>query len=238
VNSFTLNQSLAEVVSALPDSTRVLESFGLDYCCGGHRSLGDACSDAGIGSGVVLDALADIEPGPAPDWASMGPVELVDHIENTHHAYLHSELGRLDALAEKVAGVHGARHREVIEVEAVYGELHADLEPHLMKEERVLFPMIRALVTSSNASSSHNGSVRNPISVMMLEHDRAGELLELLSAMTDRYQAPEDGCASYRALYDGLARLESDTHLHIYKENNLLFPTVIALEEEGIAPQR
>jgi regulator of cell morphogenesis and NO signaling len=238
VNSFTLNQSLAEVVSALPDSTRVLESFGLDYCCGGHRSLGDACSDAGIGSGVVLDALADIEPGPAPDWASMGPVELVDHIENTHHAYLHSELGRLDALAEKVAGVHGARHREVIEVETVYGELHADLEPHLIKEEHVLFPMIRALVTSSDAPSSHSGSVRNPISVMMLEHDRAGKLLELLSAMTNHYQAPEDGCASYRALYDGLARLESDTHLHIYKENNLLFPTVIALEEEGIAPQR
>ena len=238
MKNFTLDQSLAEVVSALPDSTRVLESFGLDYCCGGHRSLGDACSDAGIGSGVVLDALADIESGPEPDWASMGPVELVDHIENTHHAYLHSELGRLDALAEKVTGVHGARHREVIEVEAVYGELHADLEPHLMKEERVLFPMIRALVTSSDASSSHSGSVRNPISVMMLEHDRAGELLELLSAMTDRYQAPEDGCASYRALYDGLARLESDTHLHIYKENNLLFPTVIALEEGGIAPQR
>ncbi len=238
MNTFTLDQSLAEVVSALPDSTRVLESFGLDYCCGGHRSLGDACSNAGIGSGVVLDALADIEPGPEPDWASMGPVELVDHIENTHHAYLHSELGRLDALAEKVAGVHGARHREVIEVEAVYGELHADLEPHLMKEERVLFPMIRALVTSSDAPSSHCGSVRNPISVMMLEHDRAGELLELLSGITDRYQTPEDGCASYRALYDGLARLESDTHLHIYKENNLVFPTVIALEEEGIAPHR
>ena len=238
MNKFTLGQSLAEVVSALPDSTRVLESFGLDYCCGGHRSLGDASADAGIGSGVVLDALADIESGPEPDWASMGPVELVDHIENTHHAYLHSELGRLDALAEKVAGFHGARHHEVIEVEAVYGELHADLEPHFMKEERVLFPMIRALVTSSDASSSHCGSVRNPISVMMLEHDRAGELLELLSVMTNHYQTPEDGSASYRALYDGLARLESDTHLHIYKENNLLFPTVIALEEERIAPQR
>ena len=102
----------------------------------------------------------------------------------------------------------------------------------------MLFPMIRALVTSSDASSSHCGSVRNPISVMMLEHDRAGELLVLLSVMTNHYQTPEDGCASYRALYDGLARLESDTHLHIYKENNLLFPTVIALEEEGIAPQR
>ena len=237
MNKFTLDQSLAEVVSALPDSTRVLESFGLDYCCGGHR-LRRRLADAGIGSGVVLDAVADIEPGPEPDWASMGPVELVDHIENTHHAYLHSELGRLDALAEKVAGVHGARHREVIEVEAVYGELHADLEPHLMKEERYPVsddPRARDVV---GRAKPHCGSVRNPISVMMLEHDRAGELLELLSGITDRYQTPEDGCASYRALYDGLARLESNTHLHIYKENNLVFPTVIAFEEEGIAPQR
>ncbi len=104
-----------------------------------------------------------------------------------------------------------------------------------MKEERVLFPMIRALVTSSDPPESHCGSVRNPISVMMLEHDRAGELLEVLSAMTDRYQTPDDGCASYRALYDGLAQLEADTHLHIYKENNLLFPTALALEEARIA---
>jgi regulator of cell morphogenesis and NO signaling len=96
MTNFTLDQSLAEVVNALPESTPVLESFGLGYCCGGHRSLGDACSEAGIGSALVLDALTDIEPGPEPDWASMGPVELVDHIEKTHHAYLHSEPGRLD----------------------------------------------------------------------------------------------------------------------------------------------
>ena len=238
VTNFKLDQSLAEVVSALPDSTRVLESFGLDYCCGGQRSLGDACSDAGIGAEVVLGALADIEQGPEPDWVSMGPIELVDHIEKTHHAYLHSEMRRLDDLADKVAGVHGARHREVTEVKSVYGELHADLEPHLMKEERVLFPMIRALVTSSDPPESHCGSVRAPISVMMLEHDRAGEVLSVLSAVTDRYQTPDDGCASYRALYDGLAQLEADTHLHIHKENNLLFPTVLALEEARNVPPR
>jgi regulator of cell morphogenesis and NO signaling len=116
----------------------------------------------------------------------MGPIELVDHIEKTHHAYLLSEMGRLDDLAAKVAGVHGARHRELIEVRDVYGELHADLEPHLMKEERVLFPIIRALVKSTDSPESHCGSVRDAISVMMLEHDRAGELFQVLSATTDR----------------------------------------------------
>jgi regulator of cell morphogenesis and NO signaling len=228
--NFTIDRSLAEVVSADPASARVLESFGLDYCCGGRRSLGDACSEAGVDPEVVLDALANIEPGPAPDWASMGPAELVEHLETTHHAYLHTELERLDALAEKVAGVHGSRHPETVEVRAVYKKLRADLEPHLLKEERVLFPMIRELATSSVAPSFQCGSVWNPISVMMLEHDRAGELLATLRTVTNGYQTPADGCASYRALYEGLAQLETDTHLHVHKENNLLFPAVVALE--------
>jgi len=228
--NLTIERSLAEVVSAVPASARVLESSGLDYCCGGRRPLGVACAAAGDEPEVVLDALANIETGPAPDWASMGPAELVEHFETTHHAYLHTELGRLGALAEKVAGVHGSRHPETVEVRAVYEKLRADLEPHLSKEERVLFPMIRELATSSVAPSFQCGPVSKPISVMMLEHDRAGELLATLRTVTGGYQIPADGCASYRALYEGLAQLEADTHLHVHKENNLLFPAVVALE--------
>jgi regulator of cell morphogenesis and NO signaling len=230
MTNFTIDRSLAEVVNAVPASARVLESFGLDYCCGGRRRVGDACSEAGVDPEVVLEALADIEPEPAPDWASMGPAELVGHLETTHHAYLHTELERLDALADKVASVHGSQHPETIEVRAVYKKLRADLEPHLLKEERELFPLIRELTTRSVAPSVHCGSVWNPISVMMLEHDRAGELLATLRVVTNLYQTPADGCASYRALYDGLAQLETDTHLHVHKENNLLFPADIALE--------
>ncbi len=178
----------------------------------------------------VLDALANVEPGPGPDWASMDPVELVDHLEATHHAYLHAELPRLDALADKVTGVHGERHPELHEVQATVRALRTDLEPHLTKEERVLFPMIRELATASTPPTFHCGSLENPISVMVVEHDRVGELLSTLRAQTDGYRTPADGCASYRALYDGLAELETDTHLHVHKENNLLFPAVVALE--------
>ena len=133
----------------------------------------------------------------------MGPAELVDHLESTHHRYLHSELPRLDTLAEKVASVHGERHPELLDVLADVKDLRDDLEPHLMKEERVLFPMIRELCAAEGPVSFQCGSLRNPISMMMLEHDRAGALLEQLRDRTEDYTAPADACASYRALYQG-----------------------------------
>ncbi|MHB8191589.1 MAG: iron-sulfur cluster repair di-iron protein [Ferrimicrobium sp.] len=227
----TTNQSIAEIGKMYPATLRVLESFGLDYCCGGRYPLGKACEEAGIDPQVVLDALLAIEKGPEPDWASMGLVELVDQIEATHHAYLHTELGRLGVLAEKVTLKHVARHPELEEVRSTLAKLSGDLTPHLAKEERVLFPMIRELATAPTAPTFHCGSLKNPISVMMLEHDGVGELLEQLRTLTSGYQTPANGCTSYRALYDCLAELEADTHLHVHKENNLLFPAVIALEE-------
>lgn len=232
MTDLTADQTLAELVTARPASARVLESFGLDYCCGGRRSLDQACAELGTDPDVVLDALATVEPGPEPDWASMGPAELTDHLEATHHAYLHTELARLDALTGKVVGAHGARHPELGEVQATYGALRDDLEPHLMKEERVLFPMIHELAESEGIPSFHCGSLQNPISQMMSEHDRAGALLTTLRAVTDGYRVPPDGCASYQALYEGLAELEADTHLHVHKENNVLFPAVVALEQQ------
>lgn len=231
MTEIAINQSIAEIVKTHPATRRVLESFGLDYCCGGRRPLGSACEEADIDPHVVLEELLATEKGPESDWASRDLVELVDQIEATHHAYLHTELSRLEALAEKVALKHAVRHPELEEVRSTFVELSDDFSPHLAKEERVLFPMIRELATSSTEPTFHCGSLQNPISVMMLEHDGVGELLEKLRALTSGYQTPANGCASYRALYDGLAELEADTHLHVHKENNLLFPAVIALEE-------
>jgi regulator of cell morphogenesis and NO signaling len=226
----TVDRTLAEIVNTEPAATRVLESFGLDYCCGGGRTLEVACSSIGVDPVDILEAIAELAPAPVADWASMDPVELVDHIESTHHAYLHTELERLDELLDKVAAAHGTRHVELDGIGATYRLLRADLEPHLQKEERVLFPMIRQLATATEPPTFHCGSINNPITVMMSEHDRAGELLESLRLLTGDYTAPPDGCASYRALFDGLARLERDTHLHVHKENNLVFPAVVELE--------
>lgn len=222
--------TLAAIVDANPDTARVLERHRLDYCCGGQRTLESACADLDLDPDVVRAELHLTPATGDAEWATMGPAELVDHVEATHHHYLHDELPRLAALIRKVVGAHGGPHPELHRVEATFVALQADLEPHLLKEERVLFPMIRELAGASTVPTFHCGSLGNPIRMMLLEHDRAGELLAELRSITDGYQPPTDGCASFQALYRGLEELEADTHLHVHKENNVLFPAVLALE--------
>jgi regulator of cell morphogenesis and NO signaling len=226
-------RTLASFVNVQPAAARVFEHHRLDYCCGGDQTLGDACARAGVDPSVVLAELDAIggSSEPAP-WTTLSPAQLVDHLEGTHHRYLHEELPRLSALADKVTGVHGERHPELHGVRAAFIAVRDDLQPHLAKEERILFPMIRELTAATEAPQFHCGSLANPIRVMMMEHDHAGELLAELRAVSGDYRLPDDACASYDALYRGLEELEADTHLHIHKENNVLFPAVVALESQ------
>lgn len=219
---------LSAIVNRSPGSARVLESFGLDYCCGGGRSLSEACSAVGADPSEVVDALDRIGDESSPEWTSMDVADLVDHIERTHHAYLHAELPRLDALAQKVAGVHGGTHPELIELLADIKELRDDLEPHLAKEETVLFPILRQL---SETDAAPSAAPSRPIAVMTAEHETTGALLERIRTRTNGFTVPPDACTSYRQLYTGLADLEADTHLHVHKENNVLFPAVLGETE-------
>ncbi len=222
--------ALGDLVSTNPAAARVLDAHDLDYCCGGQRTLEEACSAAGIDASAILDEIDGLGDSKPADWASMGPTELIDHLESTHHAYLNTELPRLSALAAKVESAHADRRPELADVRATYETLRADLEPHLMKEEQVLFPMVRELEVADDTPTFHCGSLRNPIGMMGFEHDRAGDLLGRLHELTGGYTVPDDACASYQAFYGGLADLERDTHLHIHKENNVLFPAVLELE--------
>ena len=220
--------TLGDLVIANPSAARVFEGFGLDYCCRGDRSLADACEEAGVDVEAVTAALAHGDTADA-SWATLDPPALADHIVATHHRYLWEELPLLDALAAKVLAVHGSRHAELAEVQALVAAVRADLEPHLLKEERVLFPAITALVDGQR--SFPFGSVANPIRMMTLEHDQAGELLAELRAATRAYAVPDDACASYRSLYERLATLELDTHVPIHKENHVLFPAVLRMAD-------
>lgn len=220
---------LGDLVVERPGVARVLDRFGLDYCCGGQRTLAEACQSAGVELEAVEAALEAVPPGGPEDWALLEPVALAEHIVTTHHAYLHEELPLLEALAVKVARVHGARHPELARVREVVAAVRAELEPHLAKEERVLFPAIAALAEGTDGFPF--GSIAHPIRVMVAEHDRAGALLAELRTMTQGYQVPPDACASYRSLLERLSVLEEDTHLHVHKENNVLFPAALRIAE-------
>jgi len=219
--------TLGELVTDNPASARAFERLGLDYCCHGDRTLDDACSAGSIDVDAVAAELDAAPPLTSEKWSTLEAPELARDIVATHHRYLHEELPLIDALADRVLSVHGTGHPELAEVRRLVAALRADLEPHLAKEERILFPAIDAVARGQREFPF--GSIANPIRMMGIEHDRAGELLAELRGVTDGYRVPADACGSYRSLYERLAALEADTHLHVHKENNVLFPAALRL---------
>ena len=137
-------------------------------------------------------------------------------------------------LIEKVVSVHGVRHQELFKVQEIFLRLYDDLAPHLLKEENVLFPyiieMAKAVRSGSRCESPCFGTVHNPIRMMSVEHETAGELLSKLRRVTSNYTVPADVCISYQTLYRALADFESDLHQHIHLENNILFPRAVQME--------
>lgn len=218
--------TLGDLVTEDPRRARVLERLGLDYCCNGHRTLGEAAREGGLAAAEVAEALDLPDPEERPDWQSLSLTDLVDHILQTHHAYLWDELGPLGSLVDKVYSVHGAGHPELSAIRNDYVALANDLAQHLLKEERILFPEIKA--KDSGQGGELGCGVEGPIRQMMFEHDDAGELLRRLRAATGDYTPPEDGCESYRQMMYRLEILEQDLHQHIHKENNVLFPRALA----------
>ena len=229
----TLEMTVGQMVVERPLRARIFEKLGIDYCCGGKRPLADACDEKGLDLDAVLAQLAEVDaarPTGEQDWASASMTELADHIEQDHHAYLRQELPRLDTLTEKIARVHGPNHPELVKLREVFVAVRAELESHMLKEERILFPLCRELDQPGPFEEFHCGSVQNPIRVMLHEHDFVGNALATFRELTDGYTPPLDACNTYRATLASLAELEADTHLHIHKENNILFPKAIAAE--------
>jgi regulator of cell morphogenesis and NO signaling len=224
----TPGRTLAELVTERSAAARVFERFGLDYCCRGDRTLADACAAAGLDAAAVAAELEGLGGGADVEWATLDPPALAEHIVATHHVYLREELPLLQALAAKVLGVHGERHPELADVERLVRALWAEIEPHLDKEERVLFPAIGALF--DGPCDFPFGTVANPIRVMIGEHDQAGQILAELRTVSGGFEPPAGACTSYRLLYERLAAVEHDTHVHIHKENHRLFPAALALE--------
>lgn len=240
MNMHPLNtRTIREIALEAPATTRVFEEFKIDYCCGGNRSIADACSSSGIDETAVIDRIVETisqkEDGDdlvPPEQRQ--PTHLIEYIIAKHHVFTATELDRLGPLMTKVVMRHGKKHPELFELEDVFTELVESLVPHMRKEENVLFPFIEELEMAAKwnlpAPVPHFGTVNNPIRMMMYEHDTDGERLKKMREISKDYELPEGACPSFTALYAGLQDLERDLHRHIHLENNVLFPAAAKLE--------
>ena len=211
------SRSLAELVLERPAHVRVLERLGLDYCCGGKRSLAEACTERGLDTATVIVFLeSELEPSASEsaDWTTAPLADLCAHIAQVHHERLRWELPRLADLAERAVVAHGAERPELHEVRDVLLSLRSELEEHIVDEEQRLFPAILA------------GEVPGAEELARLEreHDEAGAALHRLRELTAGYDTEHGLCNTHRALLDGLHGLELDLHQHVHEENNVLFP--------------
>jgi regulator of cell morphogenesis and NO signaling len=230
---FTVSTPLAAIALVSPAAAAALDGIGLDYCCRGHRALGVACAEAGLDPDRVLSQVATaLGAAPPPDFgqadAEHEPLPaLLDRIESTHHAYTRDALAHARSLLDRVLARHLGRHDELRAVAVAVDALSGDLLPHLLKEEGVLFPWIRAL--AAETLTSGRTSIGPAIEVMEHEHEHTAALLGALAEVTDDFEAPPDACASYRDLYDTLRGLRADLLRHLSLENHVVFPRALAL---------
>jgi regulator of cell morphogenesis and NO signaling len=236
--SIATTKTVGEIAVEVPNAAREFEKLGIDYCCGGSRTLGEACAEAKISVDEALERLQNSmtasRPSGAEDWQNRLLADLIAHITSTHHVFVRQECPRIQALAAKVVSVHGKSHPELLQVQETFSALTEELSVHLMKEEQVLFPYVLRMeenvLAGEPAPPAMFGTVVNPVRMMMQEHDGAGSALRSLRSVAKDYEVPEDACISYSTLYEALQGFEADLHQHIHLENNILFPRAVAME--------
>lgn len=233
------DETLGEIAVKDLRKAEVFKKYGLDFCCGGKKTVKEACAEKGLDVTKVEkelqhadNSVSGMRPLPYNDWSMSF---LADYIVNTHHSYVKKTIPDLEAYADKVARVHGKQHPELLEINQLVKDICDELAPHMIKEETILFPFIKQL--DSNESNftvqQHHAfkSVESPIDMMEHDHEIVGRKMEEIRELSKNYVVPDDGCASYSFLFKSLDEFEKDLHIHVHLENNILFPKALAKEK-------
>ena len=233
-------QTVGEIAAKDMRKAEAMKKLGIDFCCGGGKTISQAAKEAGIAPEVLQKALEETTlpvAGVQNSFDTWDADFLADYIYNQHHKYYYSNRDEIYQLATKVRGVHQKEHPELVRLCQLLDTLFDELKTHFYKEEKVLFPYIKELAAQQRSGGSLPGTIslkEGPLAMMLAEHEAAGEILKEMRSTTNNYQVPEGGCNSYRLLYTKLEALENDLHQHIHLENNILFPKALQLEK-GLA---
>lgn len=213
-------QKLSELAVAIPGATKIFREYNLDFCCGGSAPLEVAAQQKNLNLAEIETRLANLQQqeNREKNWSDAPYNELIEHIIERFHNRHREQLPELITLAEKVENVHADRKDCPVGTAALLEKIHAELSQHMMKEENILFPMIKM---------GNYAMAAMPIRVMEMEHDEAGQDVEVLKSITNHLTPPEDACFSWRALYSGINAFIDDLMHHIHLENNILFPSVL-----------
>jgi len=232
-------ETIGEIVAKDYRKAQVFKNMGIDFCCGGKKTIAEVCEKKGIDPEEVERQLAAVKGDVAnseTDFLKWDIGFLSDYIVNTHHQYVKDNTTFILELAQKVARVHGDRHPELIRVAELFSGVGKDLTLHMVKEEKILFPFIKELAhrhkVGGKVPAADFGKVSVPIQVMDSEHEQVGGDFETIRGLTSDYQLPADACTSYTILFKKLEEYENDLHRHVHLESNILFPKAIQLEKE------
>ena len=215
------------------DDFRIAEVFthaGIDFCCGGKKTLEQACREKNIDLKLIEEEIRAIEQAPVlsnVNFKEWEPGFLADYIINTHHKYVLKTLPDLVYYTKKISSVHGQHHPELIEVAKLFEEISKELQQHLQKEEEVLFPAIKLAVQHSTIELK--STISSEIARMSREHEFAGGAMDKINELTAGYMVPHDGCNSYQVAFKMLKQFENDLHIHVHLENNILYPKALKL---------
>ena len=233
-------ETIGDIVAKDYRKAQVFKNFGIDFCCGGKKTLAEVCLKKGIDQQQVEDLLAEISGGEdvnsENDFQNWDMAFLTDYIINIHHRYVRDNTAYILELAQKVARVHGNNHPELIGVAELFAQIGNELSLHLVKEEKILFPFIKELAQVYNNGgmlpAASFGKVSVPIQVMDAEHEHVGGDFGTIRELTNSYSLPADACRSYTILFKKLEEYENNLHRHVHLESNILFPKAIKLEKE------